>query len=62
VLAPVLEHHPDGSLLHLRRVALHCLLGFHGPILSRVGASGKPGAVQRATSLMVTQQGKGAPA
>src|SRR4051794_27167345 len=45
VLALMLEHHPDGSLLHLRRVALHCLLGFHGSILSGVGASGKPGAV-----------------
>src|SRR4051794_33845009 len=45
VLALVLEHHPYGSLLHLRRVALHCFLGFHGSILSRVGASGKPGAV-----------------
>src|SRR4051794_610110 len=47
VLALVLEHHPYGSLLHLRRVALHCLLGFHGSILSRIGASGIPGAVQR---------------
>src|SRR4051794_11356896 len=46
VLTLVLEHHSHGSLLHLRRVALRCLLGFHGSILSGVGASGKPGAVQ----------------
>src|SRR4051812_32606711 len=37
---------PSTAECRLRRVALRCLLGFHGSILSGVGASGKPGAVQ----------------
>src|SRR3546814_17827380 len=43
VLTAMLLHHPNGTLAHLggQRV---CLV--HGSILSRVGASSNPGAVQ----------------
>jgi hypothetical protein len=41
----VLQNHPHGTLAHLRRKLVRRLVR-HGPILSRVGASGKPGAVQ----------------
>src|SRR3954471_13104200 len=44
VLALVIQHHPDRALADLRRIG-GCAL-CHGSILSRVGASGKPGAVQ----------------
>ena len=43
VLALVVQHHPDRALADLRRIG-GCALR-HGSILSRVGASGKPGAV-----------------
>src|SRR3546814_17893398 len=43
VLTAMLLHHPNGTLAHLggKRV---CLV--HGSILSRIGASSNPGAVQ----------------
>ena len=44
VLALVLKNHSDRALANLRRIGW-CLLR-HGSILSRVGASDKPGAVQ----------------
>jgi transposase InsO family protein len=43
VIALVLENHPYRALADFRRIALRCL---HRSILSRVGASGKPGAVE----------------
>src|SRR5262249_18232362 len=43
VLAPMLEHHPYGSRAHLWRIPR---LPAHRSILSRSGASGKPGTVQ----------------
>src|SRR6476661_8645631 len=46
VLALVVQHHPDRTLADLRRI-WGCAL-CHGSSLSRVGASGKPGAVQPA--------------
>ena len=45
VLALVLQHHPHRALADLRRKLVRCL-ACHGSIFSRVGASGKPGAVQ----------------
>ncbi len=39
----MLEHHPDGPLTQLLRIPA---LSRHGPNLSRVGASKKPGAIQ----------------
>ena len=45
MFAPVLDHHPHGTLAHFRRKLLSLLL-VHGSILSKSGASGKPGAVQ----------------
>jgi hypothetical protein len=51
----MLRHHPHGTRAHFRRVCLRCLPRFHRSILSRVGASGKPGAVQR---LRVTAVGE----
>jgi hypothetical protein len=42
----VVEHHPDGALTHLRRELRGFGMVRHGSSLSRVGASGKPGAVQ----------------
>jgi hypothetical protein len=47
VFALVFEHHPYRALADFTRVALRCL---HCSILSRLGASGKPGAVQRGPS------------
>src|SRR4051812_19791493 len=47
VLALVIQHHPDRALADLRRIG-GCALR-HGSILSRVGASGKPGTVQTGT-------------
>ena len=41
----MVENHPDRTLPNLGRKLLRCLLAVHSPILSRVGASGKPGAV-----------------
>jgi transposase len=38
-------HHPDRSHTHLRRIPRRCLPFLHGRSLSRVEASGKPGAV-----------------
>src|SRR4029077_15245014 len=48
VLALVIQHHPDRALADLRRI-WGCAL-CHGSILSRGGASGKPGGVQCAPS------------
>jgi putative transposase len=46
VLARMLAHHPHRALAPLARVRLHRLLcRLHGPTLSNVRASGKPGAV-----------------
>src|SRR3954470_23643860 len=44
VLALVLQHHPNRALAHLRGEEWGSLR--HGSILARVGASGKPEAVQ----------------
>ena len=41
----MLDHHPHSTLAHFRRKLLSLLL-VHGSILSKSGASGKPGAVQ----------------
>jgi hypothetical protein len=46
MLAAMLEHHPDGTLTHLCRKLRGCSVIRHGSSLSRVGASGKSGAVQ----------------
>src|SRR5208283_5202771 len=47
MIAPMLLHHPNRPSPDLRREFVRgLLLRFHDPILSRVGASGKPGAVQ----------------
>jgi multidrug efflux pump subunit AcrB len=43
----VLQHHSNRPLLDLGRIGLRRLPGFHGSILSGVGASGKRGAVHR---------------
>jgi hypothetical protein len=43
----VLQHHSNRPLLDLGRIGLRRLPGFHGSILSGVGASGKRGAVQK---------------
>src|SRR4051794_37426764 len=45
VVAPMIQHHPHRTLPDLRRKLVRGLLG-HGSTFSRVGASGKPGAVQ----------------
>src|SRR5215208_3732033 len=45
VLALVVENHPNRTLADLRRIGGYSLR--HGSILSRVGASDKPGAVHR---------------
>jgi len=42
----MLQHHSDSALTHLRRELLGFRIVRHGSSLSRVGASGKPGAVQ----------------
>src|SRR5262249_28670053 len=39
----MLEHHPNSPFTELRRIFRCC---FHDSILSRIGVSGKPGAVQ----------------
>ena len=44
-IAIMVENHPDRTLPNLRGKLLRCLLAVHSPIFSRVGASGKPGAV-----------------
>src|SRR5208282_5488778 len=41
----VIENHPHRAASHLRRELVRCL-ACHGSTFSRVGASGKPGAVQ----------------
>src|SRR5271163_1899856 len=41
----VIQNHPHRASSHLRRELVRCL-ACHGSTLSRVGASGKPGAVQ----------------
>src|SRR5262245_62200867 len=38
----MLEHHPNSPFTELRRIPCCC---FHDSILSRIGVSGKPGAV-----------------
>jgi hypothetical protein len=42
----VIQHQPHRAGTDLRRELVACLLA-HGSTFSRVGASGKPGAVQR---------------
>ena len=42
----MIQNHPHRAGSHLRRELVRCL-ACHGSTLSRVGASGKPGAVQR---------------
>ena len=42
-----IQHQPHRAGTDLRRELVACLLA-HGPTFSRVGASGKPGAVHRA--------------
>src|SRR5262249_53687576 len=42
VLPLMLEHHPNSPFTELRRIFRCC---FHDSILSRIGVSGKPGAV-----------------
>lgn len=44
VRAAILEHHSHGPRAYLRCVSRHS--SFHGSILSRVGGSGKPAAIQ----------------
>src|SRR4029077_2249187 len=44
----VIENHPHRASAHLRRELVRCL-ACHGSTFSRVGASGKPGAVQGVT-------------
>jgi Holliday junction resolvase len=41
----VIQNHPHRAGSHLRRELIRCLAR-HGSTFSRVGASGKPGAVQ----------------
>src|SRR5262245_52707417 len=43
VLPLALKHHPDGPFTELRRILRCC---FHDSILSSIGVSGNPGAVQ----------------
>jgi hypothetical protein len=45
VVALVIPHHSNRPLANLSRKFVRRLLRVHSPILSRVGASGKPGAV-----------------
>jgi hypothetical protein len=44
--APVFQHHPHRPLADLRCIPNRRFLLLHRSILSRIGASGKPGAVQ----------------
>src|SRR5450631_2071725 len=46
MLVLVINHHPHRTRADLRRKLVRCL-GRHGSTFSRVGASDKPGAVQR---------------
>src|SRR5258705_6276285 len=46
----VIQHQPHRAGTDLRRELVACLLA-HGSTFSRVGASGKPGAVHRATKV-----------
>ena len=62
VLALMLLHHPNRPSPDLRRKALACRLPcFHRSILSRVGASSKPGAVQFSSSIRISRVGTAAP-
>src|SRR5690606_13471798 len=45
VLGTMLKHHPNSAFTNFRRVLRESSLIHHGSSLSRVGASGKPGAV-----------------
>src|SRR5271165_1800676 len=45
MLMLVIQHHPHRARSHLRRELVRCL-ACHGSAFSRVGASGKPGAVR----------------
>ena len=45
----MLQHHPNGTLMHFARNVRVCLVIRHGSSLSRVGASDKPRAVQTFT-------------
>ena len=53
----MLDHHPHGTLAHFRRKLLSLLL-VHGSILSKSGASGKPGAVQASAPARSTMRAK----
>ena len=49
VIVPMLQNHPHSPRPDLARKSVGRLLLLHDPILSRVGASRKPGAVHIAT-------------
>ena len=51
-----IQHQPHRAGTDLRRELVACLLA-HGPTFSRVGASGKPGAVQWAQTATAMSQG-----
>ena len=55
VLALMLEHHPNRAFANFRCVFRRCLLR-HGSSLSRVGASGNPGAVHGRDYVSATEQ------
>jgi hypothetical protein len=55
MIAAVIKNHPDRPLPNLRRKPVRCLLR-HSPILSTVGASGNPGAVQHARRIAMGQR------
>src|SRR5436190_24165952 len=50
MLVLVIQHHPHRTATHLSGKLVRCLAR-HDPILSGVGVSGKPGAVQTAARL-----------
>src|SRR3546814_408499 len=49
IIPLVIQHHPDRSLAYLRRKLVR-RFAHSGSFYSRVGASGKPGAVQTASA------------
>src|SRR5271169_5760773 len=53
MLMLVIQNHPHRAASHLRRELVRCL-ACHGSTLSRVGASGKPRAVQRSPPRLFT--------
>src|SRR5947199_9812007 len=51
----VIQHQPHRAGTDLRRVLVACLLA-HGSTFSRVGASGKPGAVQERDKMAASKR------